>query len=149
MDIKGWGGGGWEGKELHQRGRGFATKADMGSLLRWAGEGATLRSGRSQLFLKTVGRWCGVCCYLMLLSFLQSLFFSLHFPFPFLSSWISCTLSTAVLGPMQWEKVRGTLWVLSETTHQRWCPSCRGCWLPGSWSLHCPLLQECVASYFF
>lgn len=34
MDIAGWGGGGWEGKDLHQRGRDFATEEDVGSLLR-------------------------------------------------------------------------------------------------------------------
>lgn len=34
MDKQGWGGGGWEEKKLHQRGRDFATEADMGRLLR-------------------------------------------------------------------------------------------------------------------
>lgn len=34
MDKQGWREGGWEEKELHQRGRDFATEADMGRLLR-------------------------------------------------------------------------------------------------------------------
>lgn len=34
MDVEEWGGGGWEGKDLHQRGRDFATEEDVESLLR-------------------------------------------------------------------------------------------------------------------
>lgn len=34
MDIEGWGGGGWEEKDLHQKGRDFTTEEVVRSLLR-------------------------------------------------------------------------------------------------------------------
>lgn len=120
MDKQGWGGGGWEEKELHQRGRDFATEADMGRLLRRAGRRCSTQTWKKSAFLENHKEmvWSLLLLNATLIItkplFLFAFLFAVHVSIGYLY-----LQHCRVVGPAQWEKFCGTLRVLSEKTQQR------------------------------
>lgn len=140
MDIERWGGGGWEGKELHQTERDFATEADMKSLLTWARRRWSTQTWRNSAFLEN----CREMTWSLLLLdatliFTKPLFlFAFLFPVPVSTGYLylqSCSVWTNAMGEGLWDTL-SPFWEDSSKV----MPELLGCWLAGSCSLHCPPL---------
>lgn len=108
--VRGWGGGGWEGKERERRGRELAAWAEVGRPLRQAGRRCATQAWSKSDFLEDCKEMLRSLLLLVAaLTFTKPLsLFAFLFPVCVGTGYFYLQCCTAV-GPMRWVKVCETL----------------------------------------